>query len=56
MLLGAQIKLPRGFFRAAIPRSKASKIIDEINDIPKVNTLTPAQAAKLRGKLGFAQL
>ena len=55
ILLGAQVTLSRVFAHASIPRPKASKIIDEINDILKANTLSPAQAAKLRGKLGFAQ-
>ena len=55
MLLGAQVTLSRGFAHAAIPWPNASKIIGEIDDISRSNTLSPAQAAKLRGKLGSAQ-
>ena len=47
--------LARGFVHASLPKAKARKIIDEIQHILKTNVLSPAQAAKLRGKLGFAQ-
>ena len=55
MLLGAEVRLSRGFIHATLPPQKVSAILDEILDILKRNTLTPAHASKLRGKLGFAQ-
>ena len=54
LLLGASITIGWGHISARIPVRKQNEWADELKKILERNTLTPAQSAKIRGKLGFA--
>ena len=54
-LLGANIQFSPGHVQASLPPKKASTYQDELRKILSNNTLSPGDAAKIRGKLGFAQ-
>ena len=54
-LLGANIQFSTGHVRASLPPQKAATYQDELRKITSTNRLSPGDAAKIRGKLGFAQ-
>ena len=54
-LLGAQITFASDFVEAALPRRKAVDLIHDLRPVLQRGSLSPAQAAKLRGRLGWAQ-
>ena len=53
-LLGASITIRRDHISACLPVRKQNEWTDELRKILARNSLTAAQAAKIRGKLGFA--
>lgn len=55
LLLGAEISLRVLSVEASLPDKKRVEISEELAKILVRKTLTPAEAAKLRGKLGYAQ-
>ena len=54
-LLGAEIEISEGTIIARLPDRKKSEILNELRQILAKGTLTPAQAAKIRGRLGHSQ-
>ena len=54
-LLGAEITLTQRWITARLPGRKRKDLINELKQALSNGTLTPAQAAKLRGRLGFSQ-
>ena len=54
-LLGADLSIMSKWITARLPERKRKDLINELNQTLQNGTLTPAQAAKLRGKLGFSQ-
>ena len=54
-LLGAEISIHPDFVSAALPAEKRDALVIDIREILKSGGLTPGCAAKLRGRLGFAQ-
>ena len=54
-LLGAQIRFPPGWIMETFPMNTRPKYASELRAILARNTLGPAEAAKMRGKLGYAQ-
>ena len=54
-LLGAQILFAPGMIKATLPVNKRLKYTTELRAILARNALGPAEAAKIRGKLGYAQ-
>ena len=55
LLLGAQISIDRAGLTASVPEDRRNALIAELEKVLKAGTLTPGLAAKIRGKLGFAQ-
>ena len=54
-LLGANVTLRPGRSSAQLPVRRRSYLINDINQVIRFDQLNPAQSAKLRGRLGFAQ-
>ena len=54
-LLGADIALTAEGIHASFPDRKRHDLLNDLKQVLKYNQLNPAQAAKLRGRLGFAQ-
>ena len=54
-LLGAQVTVSEGFCEASLPDRKRLATAHDLEVILKGGRLTPAQAAKVRGRLGFSQ-
>lgn len=54
-LLGAQIVLSQSFVEASLPSHRRETLSKGIRQILPDNRLSPAEAAKWRGELGFAQ-
>ena len=54
-LLGASISLLPDCVEASIPEGKREVLASDLNKVLAAGRLTPAAAAKLRGRLGFAQ-
>ena len=54
-LLGASISINPEGLTASLPQSRADELIAMILEIIQSNSLSPGLAAKLRGKLGYAQ-
>ena len=55
LLLGADIRISISDVTVTIPDRKRADIATELQMILRKNTLTPADAAKMRGRLGYAQ-
>ena len=55
LLLGANIYLQQRYILVELPHRRASALIRDLEDILKQNELSAANAAKLRGRLGFIQ-
>ena len=53
--MGEQLRFPPGEIEASLPTHKCLKYASEIRSILSRNTLGPAEAAKMRGKPGYAQ-
>ena len=53
--LGASLSFRRGSICASLPVSKRDDIIEALGEILRPVYLSPGQAAKIRGRLGFAQ-
>ena len=54
-LLGAFISVHSGYVDASLPERRRDELRNDVQTVLKNNRLTPALAAKLRGRLGFAQ-
>ena len=54
-LMGAFVSIKDDFVTAALPLERRDALISDIQEILRSGNLTPGQAAKLRGRLGFAQ-
>ena len=54
-LLGAQVAIGPDSIEASLPPRKVSELSADLDAIQKRGRLAPAAAAKLRGRLGFAQ-
>ena len=55
LLLGAQVTICPDFVSAALPLKRRGDLVEEVQRVLAADALTPGQAAKLRGRLGFAQ-
>ena len=55
LLLGADIHIKISEITATLPDRKRTDIVTELRKILERNNLTPAEAAKMRGRLGYAQ-
>ena len=55
LLLGTSISLGKRYIRVELPTKRAESLIQDLEQILKLNGLTAANAAKLRGRLGFSQ-
>ena len=54
-LLGAEILISEDVITARLPERKKAELLNELRQVLSKGTLTPAQAAKLRGRLGYSQ-
>ena len=54
-LLGSHVRVTSEYAECVLPDRKRSGILLDLENVLRANRLTPAQAAKLRGRLGFAQ-
>lgn len=52
-LIGAQIVFGAGHMSACLPTRRKTDLANDIRQILQRNQLNPAQASKLRGRLGF---
>ena len=55
LLLGAEVTIAHDFAAASLPQKRRGALITDIQNILFTNKLSPGQAAKLRGRLGFSQ-
>ena len=54
-LLGADILISDDVITARLPERKRTELLNELRQVLSKGTLAPAQAAKLRGRLGYSQ-
>ena len=54
-LIGADILIPDDVITARLPERKKAELLNKLKQVLAKGTLAPAQAAKLRGRLGYSQ-
>ena len=54
-ILGATVSIGSFFVEARLPTGRKGRLISDLKEIAPRGTLTPGKAAKIRGRLGYAQ-